>query len=446
MKDFVFDPRVMIVGPFAACPKCGQREYGTLTVSGHSVTRRCRECWHTATERLPSLKKHVIYLDQLVLSEMAKSLDPVWRGTKSERDPFWIDLFDKVERLAKLQLAVFPESPLHQRESVALLPYYGVLRRLYEHLSAEVRFEHPSHVHIAQLGRAFRQYVGLEPRNGKLNRDDAIDGKVDEWLDNIAIRVRMEGLEPKQDAVRQEREESAKALAELHEMWSKQKRTFKDYFAIERRGSADAWWRLYVAFETTRQRYLSGDESLLDQLVNARVEPLFIADLIAWFSRERGMEYLEAASAVHAFLFDEIALAVPANEISALMMASIAFRARNGKRRPPSAGMFNDMSVISAYLPYCDAMFVDNECQNILAEGPIRRRLPSRTRIFSRRNGDQLMGYLEDIEATAGEGHARLVMSVYGEKQFKPWREVLAHEREAEAKRAAERQEEDHAG
>ena len=56
-------------------------------------TRRCRECWHTATEKLPPVERRAVYLDQMVLSNMAKALDPVWRATRGKQDPFWAELF-----------------------------------------------------------------------------------------------------------------------------------------------------------------------------------------------------------------------------------------------------------------------------------------------------------------------------------------------------------------
>jgi hypothetical protein len=44
-------------------------------ISGRTWTRRCRACLHTASRRLPELSKRVIYLDQMVFSNIAKAVE-----------------------------------------------------------------------------------------------------------------------------------------------------------------------------------------------------------------------------------------------------------------------------------------------------------------------------------------------------------------------------------
>ena len=78
-EPFVFDPRVFITGPRRPCPRCGQVALGTLSITNNVHTRRCANCFRDEAEPLPPLAKKMIYVDQMVLSGIAKELDPVWR-------------------------------------------------------------------------------------------------------------------------------------------------------------------------------------------------------------------------------------------------------------------------------------------------------------------------------------------------------------------------------
>jgi hypothetical protein len=55
----------------------------------------------------------------------------------------------------------------------------------------------------------------------------------------------------------------------------------------------------------------------------------------------------------------------------------------------PDEGMATDIQVVSAFLPYCDAMFVDNKCWRIDVETvtcriPMATTLPAQARCWER--------------------------------------------------------------
>jgi len=144
----------------------------------------------------------------------------------------------------------------------------------------------------------------------------------------------------------------------------------------------------------------------------------------------------EALEVVLGFLFSDVAYDAPANDISSWLMAAIARKAASGQKRPPSPGMWNDITAIASFLPYCDAMFLDNECAGLLREEPLGTRLaPFETRIFSSKTGDAFLAYLAGLEEEAGPDHVRLLAEVYGEDWSVPYREILVHERERLARR-----------
>ncbi len=45
-------------------------------IGDHQYSRRCINCWFDKRFPLPKLSKKVIYLDQFVISNMMKQLDP----------------------------------------------------------------------------------------------------------------------------------------------------------------------------------------------------------------------------------------------------------------------------------------------------------------------------------------------------------------------------------
>jgi hypothetical protein len=116
MNEFVFDPRVFIRPPYITCPNCGAEvQFGVLMI-GWGYTRRCRECWFTERYDLPEIRKRVIYLDQMAISDMMKALNPACPAYERV-DPFWRELFEKLDVLKKLQVIVCPDSATHRAES-----------------------------------------------------------------------------------------------------------------------------------------------------------------------------------------------------------------------------------------------------------------------------------------------------------------------------------------
>ena len=110
-RSIIFDPRMWITGPLASCPKCGgneQRQRASATTTARDAVR-LGACWYTATTKPPKLKKNIVYLNEMALSNMAKELDPEWGARTRRRDPFWgRKRTTNLERLVKLQVLVCP--------------------------------------------------------------------------------------------------------------------------------------------------------------------------------------------------------------------------------------------------------------------------------------------------------------------------------------------------
>ncbi|MYA17205.1 MAG: hypothetical protein F4238_08745 [Gemmatimonadetes bacterium] len=404
---FVFDPRMLIMGPFHPCPKCGQPLLGTLSVSDNVHTRRCRSCRHTERKRLPPLQKKMIYLDQMVLSGIAKELDPVWKESTRRGDGFWVEAFDRIERLVKLQLIVCPNSPIHKVESSYDERYEPMLRRLREHLASGVSFRFHHEVYMEQLWEAFDAwFTGRDPDWDRITRVKVIRGNLDRWSDRLHIMVDMGRSPGEIDNRRKSRDRAHEGLRRLWEHWASQGPVpFDERFQEERRGVVTA--------------ALGPDR-----------KPWHIR-LMRWLEgclKERGVPEETRRQEAERFLQSEAALSAPENHLGALLFAALGRRAASGQKRVPDRGTLNDIKFISAYLPYCDAMFIDNEFAQLLSEQPVASEVESYpTRIFSTRSRDDFLAYLGTLEDDPT--HVERVVRTYGETWTRPYRAILEDER-----------------
>jgi hypothetical protein len=219
MSDSVFDPRVFILPPFRDCPSCGREgSYGVLMISGVRYTRRCRECWHADHYPLPPLEKKVMYLDQMVISHMTKALHPTAAAGR-EIDAFWRELFEKLDVVCKMQLAICPDTAT-QREESAVWTHPEALRRMYEHFSQGVSFYDTATVREMQLMEFFENWLAGHPREPILvNRESLIQGTINSWQERF--RVTVGGVEPEDwpERLNESRQRASEALARLSARW-----------------------------------------------------------------------------------------------------------------------------------------------------------------------------------------------------------------------------------
>lgn len=427
------DPRMWISEPLVDCPNCGRREYGSLQISNNRWTRRCRECWHTETETLPPVERRAVYLDQMVLSNMAKALDPVWRAKRGEQDPFWAELFRKLERLVKLQVLTCPSSPIHDEES-AVTEYSGVLRRLREYLAGGISLRYSTDVLATQL------YGGLAAFEAgrAATLDDYLgsglariaDGQLDEWSDRLQLTVNFPTSAETVESYRSTRDKIGESLAKWWDVWRANPRPFEELYEAERHALYQTWIDIFNAhvrrFQAMQRGEVAPDHSI------AFPSPVVgtVVGLLSHFQRQ-GLTRQQANEKLLAFLESEEALGAPVNDINALLMAGLARKAMSGQRRPPGRGTGNDLQAIAAYLPYCDAMFVDNQFAGLMREQPLASKLARyKARVFSIRTRSAFLDYLTELEAAVPSEHLARVRAVYGDSWLTSFDTILEAERQ----------------
>jgi hypothetical protein len=378
-----------------------KNEFGVLSIAGKQYTRSCCACGFMQTYPFWSeLKKSVIYVDQFAISNMMKAIDVAAKAhNRALADPFWLTLFESLERICKLQLAICPESHQHRVESV-VSRFYERLKRMNEQLSYGVTFD--SHIQIEQQQTDVALLSWLEGKQPAydFNPERVTSGGLDDWQGRLIVSVSSCYRPERVDAIRRDRDRHHAALAEWFEQCrARIQKSFQYAFNIERDGCRDGLLR-------------SGCGWIHDVL------------------KAHGVNDAEVGDQTLAFLNSDIFRDTPFNRISTRLFAMIAYRAANGQKRPLGRGISNDIDVVSSLMPYCDAMFIDNECRGLLSNIPKKYALGYTTRIFSRSNGDEFLDYIKSIEAAADPTILREVRAVYGDDWLIPFLRMYEVERE----------------
>lgn len=428
MKTITFDPRILISPPYIKCPKCGKDSFGVLQIYDDYYLRRCRECFYPKRTEpevifpLPELNKKIIYIDQFAISNMMKMLNPDTTAyKKGGLDDFWLRLFERLDSLCKLQLIICPYSGFHTYESL-LSQYYESLKRMYELLSYNVSFYDYETIQNNQIYEYALNWITGQPEK-KLNLDvqSVVDGKINAWQNRLIISVDIKYDPLWIEGLRQKRESTTKELSNLFKQWQSEKdKTFDCWFELECKDFGTITLQLYKEhierngeIATGKREFTSKDifPSSSVKLIHT-IHDIFrkagIKDSDIWF---KTIEYFSSP-----YIKD-----IPYIKISAMLFAALARKAASGRKKPPNCGMVNDIEIISTLLPYCNAMFIDNECLNYLRESPLCNSINYGTKVFSQNTKDEFLRYLDDIESNASKEHLYAVNEVYGEDWREPY-------------------------
>ena len=133
---------LFISGPYQKCPnpEClADDAFGVfMPIEGsRSYSRECIKCGYEKGCPFPKITKKIVYLDQFVISNLVKLLDKSHPShQKIKTDPFWTELFIKLEKASKSQAIVCPDSFYHKDESLVGNTNFKLMKRLYEHFSS----------------------------------------------------------------------------------------------------------------------------------------------------------------------------------------------------------------------------------------------------------------------------------------------------------------------
>lgn len=431
MESFVFDPQILISPPFIKCPKCGQEQFGVLSINRNSYSRRCRNCMFPSRDEseqlyfLPPLKKKVIYLDQFAISEMMKILNPKTDAFRENKiDPFWKLLFGKIERLCKLQLVVCPDSNYHEDESL-VTPFYKELKRIYELFSHGITFNDSMNIKISQFLKHAEKWIKGENFN-KLDLDvaDVVLGEINSWQSRLIITLETEYKAEWIENVKSARESTHEIMKELFDEWTLiENFSFQSFY--EKESKTYGRWILHDFLDNIKL-FAQNDANLIQKIFEQPFSLILFRGLENIF-KNNGVLEKDLVQRIGVYLTSDTFDSIPYVKIYYLLITALARKNKSGQKKSPNRGMVNDISIISYLLPYCDAIFIDNGCEALLSENPIPSMLSEyNTRIYSKNKKEQFLEYLDEIEKSMPITHYNFVKSVYGEEFLKPYLTIFS--------------------
>ena len=422
MNTIKIDPRDFINPPYWKCPKCEKpNSFGVLSIYDKHYLRRCKECWYDSSYPLPELNKKVIYLDQFAISNMMKALNPKTKAhKKGTLDHFWVELFERLDSLCKLQLIVCPASGFHRRESL-LSRFYGPLKRMYEQLSHGLRFRSHSDIKRFQITQHAKNWISGQPQEGpNLNVRSMVYGNIDGWQPRLFFSFNWADSLDWIDDLRKARRQIYAAWMSDFGRWQHQKnKSFDSYFKEVAPAFGKDTLKVYLAYHIKRKQI---EQGIIPYTLDDLLPPssVVLIHAIGELFQKAGIQSPHILPKVVEYLTSPAVANVPFIKISCMLYAALARKvAIGGRKKPPDYGMANDIEIISVLLPYCDAIFIDNECHSYLKEVPLRDVIDYGTKVFSLSNKEQFLQYLDVIEENAPKEQLGKVDEVY----CKSWRE-----------------------
>ena len=347
-----------ITPPYRKCPECKKAEcfgfyYMEDDTDPKMYTQKCLDCGHREIYFLPPLDKKIIYLDQFALSEMLKSIDPSV-PRKRNLNPIWRTLFNKLEQLSRKQLLVCPKSAYHNIESLPTT-FYPKLKTLIEYLSWHVSFDRPNSIKMRQIEKHAKLWIqGEDDKEPAIERGDAFRGRINYWYrwNNLKKKGDPHPLEIKE--IQRRRSKNEAEIASLYDGWRSESKSQEQWFSKTK--SQEQWFKETVKEFGRDTLYKSWPLFYVE--FKKSVEHIFLKEGVSQdHVEEKVIEYFNSPQLEN----------LPFLKISALLLAAKARRVAGGQKKK-SQGMSVDFDMIATFLPYCDAMIIDNECHSFLKE------------------------------------------------------------------------------
>jgi len=301
----------------------------------------------------------------------------------------------RITELALAQQIVAPYSNLHEDESQLWTESQRApLLKFIKQTSLGHKFSYEYEVKKRQIHRAFRSFLVNGPTPNTVERADALRRDVNEWDDYVWIDVG--NFSDKHDTLKMRKDRSVEALLDVFDTWASTTSTFEEDVGIEVRSCAKSYIEQYVDYVKSS----AGGNP--DALLSANENSMMIGGLLRYDDKLPTPLRMQR---IWAFLQSDYFANVPEVRIGAEFFALLRQKLRQGefinkeKNRSRFGGLFYDVRFISTYAPYCDAMVVDNLMFQWATDPLID--LPNRlgVRLFSRRNWDEFLTYLDELEA-----------------------------------------------
>jgi hypothetical protein len=385
------------------CPGCaGNNCYGNVSVSGNQVLRGCKHCQYRTNVFLPAIRKKVIYLDQFFFSHAFRGIDPRFSTA-----------VDRVKRMTHLQLLVSPYSSVHEDETHQWRGYNDKtkadLMEFIRSTSRGIEFERAYRVERTQVLKAFKAFLAGAPSEYALDVRDAIHGKLDQW--DGYFRVDVGQYTRDIELKRRLKTQAVQDLVSLFDQWQHSNESFDQDVAVEIRDADKIYLQTYWEMAA---RVANGD---LNAIIDSPIAATVVEQMLQLVPGQiAGTDRLNRCAEF--FQSDHFAQ-VPNEWISAHIFATLKAMVRRGSysnredARNRLSGVFDDISHISMYAPYCDAFVMDTPMAELVRQPTVKLEQRYGVKVFSLRNGDALLAWLDQLETGITDEHRDAIAAAY---------------------------------
>jgi len=413
-----------VISPqFIICPFCGKKSFGISKIFPGYYLRKCQKCFYPNVQRnesevyyiLPHISKKIIYIDQFALSYMVRAIHPDMKATgNSYADNFWVNMYQKLDRLIKMQIIICPQSSFHLQESV-VSNFFEHLEKMYHLISRGAKFANQDNIRKIQIENSVRNWIRDLTRKDRIDPPESvIDREVNVWLPREIKYNPSQYSKSFERKLRESRER-------IHQQWLKEFLIWKKYSATKfEQWREDFYLSLKKEILRVYPDYLKHLIILPAQnvhnikLCKFLLESINLLNLIHSVFDEEGINHNDFWFKAWAYLQSDSFRQIPFIKLYALFYASFARKAGSGQKKPPDRGMTNDLNVLSLLIPYCDAMFIDNQCRGCLEEKDVRDNIDFSACVFSPSNKEKFLAYLEQLERNFPPKYRKKVEELYG--------------------------------
>jgi hypothetical protein len=373
-----------------------------VSVHGNHVLRGCKHCEYRTTIFLPEIRKKVIYLDQFFFSH-------AFRGS----DVRFATAVERVKRMTHLQLLVSPYSSVHEDETHQWRGHNDKThQQLMDFIKATSRgaeFEKAYRIEETQVLKAFEAFLAGDPPEYVFEVRDAIQGALDEWDDYFRIDAgsHMRDIESKRTLKTQ----AVQDLVNVFDQWRQSTQTFDQDVALEMHDAGKIYLRSYLEKVS---RIAQGDFSAA---IASPIAASVVEHMLYYLPKE--MPRAEAIDRCAEFFQSEHFAQVPNEWISARLFATLKDMVKRGayanreEARKRLSGVFDDISHISLYAPYCDAFVMDTPMADLVRQPTVALEQRYGVKVFSLNNWDALLGWLNDLETRMTDEHRAGIAAAY---------------------------------
>ncbi|PKR49382.1 hypothetical protein TH8_10920 [Thalassospira profundimaris] len=380
------------------CPSCGaEQKFGIIDIRHPYILKGCATCRYKERERLPLLRKKIVYLDQFFLSH-------VFRGN----DERFLIAADKLTKLAQYQLIVTPYSTLHEDET-DLWEWRDELLDFIKNTSRGHEFVAEYELENTQILKAFSSWLEDSDSGYLLEESDVFNEDIHEW--EGYFRINIDRFRTDREKARSLKSESVSSLVDLFDLWRESQSTFEEAVAIELADAAKGYLEAYFSYAS---RMSQGD---FTALLNAPVASIVVQSLLQSVPAEVPTD--QRLQTILRFFSSEHFRSIPNEVISAkifgLLRKMVKMGAYTNRKKAITrlSGFFYDVRHVSKYAPYCDAFFADRAMAELLEAPELDLQKNYGVRIFTIDSIDKFHEWLDEIEKGMSSEHRAALKRAY---------------------------------